>query len=126
METNSNIATQETAKKTRKIDYDRTDKSPHSFRYKRGHAFAVRTGSEISLSKDPDGALVVGPAPVGSTPAVANLVEGEITLVSVKKRPNGKTGITFTHSSLGEIVAYDARAARSALRSVPAAKKSNG
>ena len=44
-------------KKTRTVDYTRTDKRPHSFRYKRHSTFVVRSGA-VSLSKDADGAFV--------------------------------------------------------------------
>lgn len=102
-------------KKTRTVDYTRTDKRPHSFRYKRGSTFVARAGA-VALSKEADGALVIGPATDGAQADAAKLENGTLELVSVKKRPNGKTAIAFKHPELGEIVAYDARAARSALR----------
>ena len=108
-------ATEAKAKKTRTVDYTRTDKRPHSFRYKRHSTFVARSGA-VSFSKDTDGAFVIGPAPEGSTADAAQLMAGQLELVSVKKRPNGKTAITFKHAELGEVVSYDARAARSALR----------
>jgi hypothetical protein len=103
------------SKKTRTVDYTRTDKRPHSFRYKRHSTFVARNGA-VSLSKDSDGALVIGPAPEGSTADAATLDSGQLELVSVKKRPNGKTAIAFKHETLGDVVAYDARSARAALR----------
>lgn len=103
------------AKKTRTVDYTRTDKRPHSFRYKRGSTFVTRSGA-VALSKESDGALVIGPATDGAEQNAANLEAGTLELVSVKKRPNGKTAIAFKHPELGEVVAYDARAARAALR----------
>lgn len=103
------------AKKTRTVDYTRTDKRPHSFRYKRGSTFVPRSGA-VALSKESDGALVIGPATDGAEAGAAQLEAGELELVSVKKRPNGKTAIAFKHPDLGEVVAYDARAARAALR----------
>lgn len=107
-------ATPAKAKKTRTVDYTRTDKRPHSFRYKRHTQFVVRQGA-VNLAKDTDGALIIGQATEGAEDTV-KLEAGVLELVSVKKRPNGKTAITFKHPELGEIVAYDARAARSALR----------
>jgi len=103
------------AKKTRTVDYTRTDKRPHSFRYKRATTFVTRAGA-VSLSKESDGALVIGPASDGAQADAAKLENGTLELVSVKKRPNGKTAIAFKHPDLGEVVAYDARAARAALR----------
>lgn len=103
------------AKKTRTVDYTRTDKRPHSFRYKRGSTFVPRAGA-VTLSKEADGVLVIGPASDGAQADAAKLEAGELELVSVKKRGNNKTAIAFKHPELGEIVAYDARAARSALR----------
>lgn len=103
------------ARKTRTVDYTRTDKRPHSFRYKRGSMFVTRAGA-VSLSKESDGVLVIGPASDGATADAVSLEEGTLELVSVKKRPNNKTAIAFKHPDLGEIVAYDARAARAALR----------
>jgi len=103
------------AKKTRTVDYTRTDKRPHSFRYKRGSTFVARAGA-INLSKESDGALVIGPATDGAQADAAQLENGTLELISVKKRPNGKTAIAFKHPDLGEVVAYDARAARAALR----------
>lgn len=104
------------AKKTRTVDYTRTDKRPHSFRYKRGSTFVARAGA-VNLSKESDGALVIGPATDGATADAAKLETGTLELVSVKKRPNGKTAIAFKRVEDGaEIVAYDARAARAALR----------
>lgn len=103
------------AKKTRTVDYTRTDKRPHSFRYKRGSTFVTRSGA-VALSKESDGALVIGPATDGAATDAAKLEAGTLELVSVKKRPNGKTAIAFKHPELGEVVAYDARAARAALR----------
>lgn len=102
-------------KKTRTVDYTRTDKRPHSFRYKRHSTFVARSGV-VTLSKDADGAFVIGPAPEGSTAEAGKLEAGQLELVSVKKRPNGKTAIAFSHPDLGVVVAYDARAARAALR----------
>lgn len=116
LESNTSTTTVESkAKKSRAVDYTRTDKRPHSFRYKRHSTFVAR-GEAISLSKEPDGTLVIGPAPMDSTPDAARLESGTLELVSVKKRPNGKTAIAFKHPTLGEVVAYDARSARSALR----------
>ncbi len=103
------------AKKTRTVDYTRTDKRPHSFRYKRHSTFVARSGA-VTLSKDADGAFVIGPAPEGSTADAGTLEAGQLELVSVKKRPNGKCAIAFSHPDLGTVVAYDARAARAALR----------
>lgn len=103
------------SKKTRTVDYTRTDKRPHSFRYKRGSTFVPRAGAVV-LSKESDGCLVIGPATDGAQAEAANLEAGTLELVSVKKRPNGKTAIAFKHPELGEVVAYDARAARAALR----------
>ncbi len=102
-------------RKARTVDYTRTDKRPHSFRYKRGSQFVPRVGA-VSLSKDSDGAFVIGTAPEGSTADAGKLETGTLELVSVKKRPNGKTAIAFKHSELGTVVAYDARSARSALK----------
>jgi hypothetical protein len=42
---------------------------------------------------------------------------GTLKLVSVKKRPNGKCAITFESDTGAQVIAYDARAARAALRS---------
>lgn len=103
------------SKKTRTVDYTRTDKRPHSFRYKRHSTFVARSGA-VMLSKDTDGALVIGPAPEGSTADAAKLEVGQLELVSVKKRPNGKTAIEFKHAELGSVISYDARSARAALR----------
>lgn len=108
-------ATEPKAKKTRTVDYTRTDKRPHSFRYKRHSTFVARSGA-VTLSKDADGAFVIGPAPEGSVANAGELLAGQLELVSVKKRPNGKTAIAFSHPELGTVVAYDARAARAALR----------
>jgi hypothetical protein len=108
-------AAKTTSKKTRTVDYTRTDKRPHSFRYKRGSTFIPRSGV-VTLSKESDGALVIGPADTSAQADAAKLEAGELELVSVKKRPNGKTAIAFKHPDLGEVVAYDARAARAALR----------
>lgn len=109
----------EKAKKraTRTVDYTRTDKRPHSFRYKRGSQFVPRP-EFVSLAKEADGVYVIGTAPTGVEvqPDAAKYEAGSIELVSVKKRANGKQAITFKHPELGEIVAYDARAARAALR----------
>lgn len=102
-------------KKTRTVDYTRTDKRPHSFRYKRHSTFVARAEA-VSLSKEADGTFVIGPAPEGSTANAGSLEAGQLELVSVKKRPNGKTAIAFKHPTLGDVVSYDARAARSALR----------
>jgi hypothetical protein len=106
------------AKKTRTVDYTRTDKRVHSFRYKRGSTFAPRGGAVV-LSKEADGSLVIGPIPAGveATPEAAKFESGQLKLVSVKKRPNGRQAITFESSELGTVVAYDARSARAALRS---------
>ena len=114
---NSNNAetTETKAKKTRTVDYTRTDKCPHSFRYKRHSTFVARDGA-VTLSKDADGAFVIGPAPEGSTADAGKLEAGTLELVSVKKRPNGKTAIAFKHAELGTVIAYDARSARAALR----------
>ncbi len=104
-------------KKTRTVDYSRTDKTPHSFRYKRGSAFTTRS-AEVCLSKESDGAFVIGPLPNG-VEAEANagkLEGGTLKLTSVKKRPNGKIAITFESDTGAQIIAYDARAARAALR----------
>lgn len=107
-------------KKTRTVDYSRTNKTPHSFRYKRGHAFVPRT-STVVLKKESDGALVIGPLPNG-VEAVGEPVslgaDSQLKLVSVKKRPNGKTAITFEQADGSLVVSYDARDARAALRSV--------
>jgi hypothetical protein len=105
-------------KKTRTVDYTRTDKKPHSFRYKRGSAFTARAGA-IALAKESDGALVIGPLPTGvEAQADAEKFEtGTLKLVSVKKRPNGKCAITFESDTGAQVIAYDARAARAALRS---------
>ncbi len=103
------------SKKTRTVDYTRTDKRPHSFRYKRGSTFVPRSGA-VALSKESDGALVIGPATDGAQADAVQLEAGALELVSVKKRPNGKTAIAFKHPELGEVVAYDARSARAALR----------
>jgi hypothetical protein len=103
------------AKKTRTVDYSRTDKRPHSFRYKRHSTFVARSEA-VSLSKDLDGAFVIGPAPEGSTADAGTLQEGQLELISVKKRPNGKTAITFKHAELGDVLCYDSRAARASLR----------
>lgn len=105
-------------KKTRTVDYTRTNKKPHSFRYKRGSAFTARAGA-IALAKESDGALVIGPLPTGvEAQADAEKFEtGTLKLVSVKKRPNGKCAITFESDTGAQVIAYDARAARAALRS---------
>ena len=113
--TTETAAAEPKAKKTRTVDYTRTDKKPHSFRYKRHSTFVARAGA-VSLSKDADGAFVIGPAPEGSEADAAQLTTGQLELISVKKRPNGKTAIAFKHADLGMVVAYDARAARAALR----------
>lgn len=106
------------ARKTRTVDYTRTNKKPHSFRYKRGSTFAPRAGAVI-LAKESDGALVIGPFPSDVTvEADAGKFEsGTLKLVSVKKRPNGKCAITFESDTGAQVIAYDARAARAALRS---------
>jgi len=103
------------AKRGRTVDYTRTDKRPHSFRYKRHSTFVARAGA-VSLSKDADGSLVIGPAPEGSTADAARFEAGQLELVSVKKRPNGKTAIAFKHPELGDVVSYDARSCRAVLR----------
>ena len=105
-------------KKTRTVDYTRTDKKPHSFRYKRGSAFSPRAGA-VMLAKESDGALVIGPLPSGvEAQADAEKFEsGTLKLVSVKKRPNGKCAITFESDTGAQVIAYDARSARGALRS---------
>lgn len=104
------------ARKTRTVDYTRTDKRPHSFRYKRGSTFVPR-GGPVSLSKEADGAFVIGPAGEGSASDADKMENATLELVSVKKRPNGKTAIAFKRIEDGaEVVAYDARAARAALR----------
>lgn len=105
-------------KKTRTVDYTRTDKKPHSFRYKRGSTFTVRAGA-VTLAKESDGALVIGPLPTGvEAQADAEKFEGgTLKLVSVKKRANGKQAITFEGENGIQVIAYDARAARAALRS---------
>ncbi len=108
-------ATDPKTKKTRTVDYTRTNKQPHSFRYKRHSTFVAR-GEAVNLSKEPDGTFVIGPAPEGSTANAGKLEAGQLELVSVKKRPNGKTAIAFKHPTLGDVVSYDARSARSALR----------
>lgn len=109
-------AAQAKSKKTRTVDYTRTDKRPHSFRYKRGSTFVLR-GGPVKLSKESDGALVLGPAPDGAQAEATQLEGGTLELVSVKKRPNGKTAIAFKRVEDGAvIVAYDARAPRAALR----------
>jgi hypothetical protein len=120
-ENTTTTTTTETAakgKKTRTVDYTRTDKKPHSFRYKRGSAFTARAGA-VSLAKESDGALVIGPLPTGvEAQADAEKFEaGTLKLVSVKKRPNGKCAITFESDTGAQVIAYDARAARAALRS---------
>ncbi len=105
-------------KKTRTVDYTRTDKKPHSFRYKRGSAFAPRMGA-VMLAKESDGALVIGPLPTGveAQADAEAFSSGVLKLVSVKKRPNGKCAITFEGDDGKQVIAYDARAARAALRS---------
>lgn len=105
-------------RKTRTVDYTRTNKKPHSFRYKRGSTFTPRAGAVI-LAKESDGALVIGPFPSDVTvQADADKFEsGTLKLVSVKKRPNGKCAITFESDTGAQVIAYDARAARAALRS---------
>lgn len=103
------------AKKTRTVDYTRTDKRPHSFRYKRHTQFVPRSGP-IACAKDTDGALIIGQAKDTAESELVRLETGVLELVSVKKRPNGKTAITFKHNELGEVVCYDARDARAALR----------
>ena len=113
--TSTEAAAEPKTKKTRTVDYTRTDKRPHSFRYKRHSTFVARSGA-VTLSKDADGAFVIGPAPEGSTADAGTLEAGQLELVSVKKRPNGKCAIAFSHAELGTVVAYDARAARAALR----------
>ena len=46
-----------------------------------------------------------------------NVTEGgTLKLVAVKKRANGKIAITFEKEGGGQVIAYDARAARAALR----------
>jgi len=112
------VETAAKGKKTRTVDYTRTDKKPHSFRYKRGSAFAPRMGA-VMLAKESDGALVIGPLPTGvEAQADAEKFEaGTLKLVSVKKRPNGKCAITFESDTGAQVIAYDARAARAALRS---------
>lgn len=104
-------------RKTRTVDYARTDKKPHSFRYKRGSAFTARSGA-VSLSKESDGALVIGPRPVGvdAEDNAEKFEGGTLKLVAVKKRANGKIAITFEKEGGGQVIAYDARAARAALR----------
>lgn len=104
------------AKKTRTVDYTRTDKRPHSFRYKRGHEFVPRA-EKVNLAKEADGTLVIGPAPEGSQQDADVFAAGTVRLVNVKKRANGKTAIAFARDDGSEIVCYDARAARAALRS---------
>jgi len=103
------------AKQTRTVDYVRTDKRPHSFRYKRGSTFVARS-APVSLSREADGTLVIGPAPEGSAAAAETFEAGQLELVSVKKRANGKTAIVFKHATLGNVVSYDARAPRASLR----------
>lgn len=103
------------AKKTRTVDYTRTDKRPHSFRYKRHTQFVPRSGP-LALAKDTDGALIIGQTKEAVEGETVKLDAGVLELVSVKKRPNGKTAITFKHNELGEVVCYDARDARAALR----------
>jgi hypothetical protein len=111
-------ATATKGKKTRTVDYTRTDKKPHSFRYKRGSAFAPRMGA-VMLAKESDGALVIGPLPTGveAQADAEAFTTGTLKLVSVKKRPNGKIAITFESDTGAQVIAYDARAARAALRS---------
>ncbi len=111
-------ATATKGKKTRTVDYTRTDKKPHSFRYKRGSAFAPRAGA-VMLAKESDGALVIGPLPTGveAQADAESFATGTLKLVSVKKRPNGKCAITFEGDDGKQVIAYDARAARAALRS---------
>ena len=99
----------------RTVDYGRTDKRPHSFRYKRGTTFVPREG-EVKLAREADGVLVIGPSAGDSTPEAATYEGGQVKLVAVKKRANGKQAITFEHETLGTIVAYDARSARAVLR----------
>jgi hypothetical protein len=106
------------SKKTRTVNYERTNKKPHSFRYKRGSAFAPRAGA-VMLAKESDGALVIGPLPMGieAQTDAEKFEGGTLKLVSVKKRPNGKCAITFESDTGAQVIAYDARAARAALRS---------
>lgn len=102
------------ARASRAVDYTRTDKRPHSFRYKRGSTFVPRTGAVVA-SKEADGALVLGPVTEGDT---AEIEGGSmLELVAIRKRPNGKTAIAFRRMGDGaEVVAYDARHARAALK----------
>jgi hypothetical protein len=117
-ETTTPETTATKGKKTRTVDYTRTDKKPHSFRYKRGSAFAPRAGA-VMLAKESDGALVIGPLPTGveAQADAESFATGTLKLVSVKKRPNGKCAITFEGDDGKQVIAYDARAARAALRS---------
>lgn len=109
--------------KAKGTDYQRTDKRPHSFRYKRGTRFVPREGA-VQLARESDGTLVIGPTPDdGATQEAATLDGGQLELHVIRKRPNGKAAISFRHETLGEVVAYDARSARSKLR---ASKKPAG
>ncbi len=110
-------------KKGRVVDYSRTDKTPHSFRYKRHSTFVPRDGVATSLSKDADGAYVIGPAPKDAEPEAATLSGGSLELVQIRKRPNGQSAIAFKHPDLGTVVAYDARSARAALKKQPSPRK---
>ena len=116
--TTENTTAAKKPKKTRTVDYTRTDRDPHSFRYKRGTSFGARAGS-VTLDKENDGVFVIGPTPNGvdTTKAAATISVEQLQLVSVKKRPNGKKAITFD-SPIGQVVVYDARAARASLRTV--------
>ena len=125
MEGNTSKTTPEATddKKGRVVDYSRTDKTPHSFRYKRHSTFVPRDGVATSLSKDSDGAYVIGPAPVDAQPEAATLAGGSLELVQIRKRPNGQSAIAFKHAELGTVVAYDARSARAALKKQPALRR---
>lgn len=108
----------------RQIDYKDTDKKPHSFRYKRGSEFLPRSGA-VSVSKENDGTLVIGPTPPGVDVTSDESVQlnEQVKLVAIRKRPCGKAAVTFQDASGRQIVAYDARAARAALKSVSSKKK---
>lgn len=105
-------------KRTRVIDYERTDKKPHSFRYKRGTNFVARVPANTVMAKETDGVFVIGPLPSGvvAESDAAKLEDDQLQLVAIKKRPCGKPAVTFKRSDGATVVAYDARAARAALR----------
>lgn len=119
---NADNETQATASKdkprrTRVVPYERTNKQPHSYRYKRGSTFVARA-PKLTLTKEPDGKYVIGPTPRGvdSEPTLDNLEDDELELEAIKKMENGKQAIKFKSKKLGTVVAYDARSAREALR----------